>query len=189
MHALFEVLSICGLPWMCGATVQSMNHVRAMAETKLNEETNRLEITGVTETRVTGFVIHAMLASSIMLLPLIKKIPVPVVSGVFLFLGRRLMTGNTFFQRITDGIAETNRLPDKHPIKLLGRKKMNAYTFTQVLCLAGLFGFKLLPAISLFFPAMIGVLMSIRAFVLPKFFSEEEFVALGDATPRQQAVI
>ena len=74
---------------MCGATVQSMNHVRAMAETKLNEETNRLEITGVTETRVTGFVIHAMLASSIMLLPLIKKIPIPVVSGVFLFLGRR----------------------------------------------------------------------------------------------------
>ncbi|KAL7434874.1 hypothetical protein ACHAXH_006324 [Discostella pseudostelligera] len=183
------VLSIFGLPWMCGATVQSMNHVRAMAETKLNEETNRLEITGVTETRVTGFVIHAMLASSIMLLPLIKKIPIPVVSGVFLFLGRRLMTGNTFFQRITDGFAETNRLPDKHPIKLLGRKKMNAYTFTQVLCLVGLFGFKLIPAISIFFPAMIGVLMSVRAFVLPKFFSEEEFVALGDATPRQQAVI
>jgi hypothetical protein len=80
---------------MCGATVQSMNHVRAMAETKMNTETNRMEITGVTETRLTGFVIHSMLASTILLLPLIKKIPIPVVSGVFLFLGRRLMTANT----------------------------------------------------------------------------------------------
>lgn len=94
------------------------------------------------------------------------------------------MTGNTFFKRITDGFAESARLPDKHPIKLLGRKKMNVYTLTQVLCLAGLFGFKQLPAITIFFPAMIGVLMSIRAFVLPYFFSEEEFVALRDPTPQ-----
>jgi len=178
------VLSIFGLPWMCGATVQSMNHVRAMAETKFNEETNQMEITEVTETRTTGFIIHAMLASTVMLLPVIKKIPIPVVSGVFLFLGRKLMTGNTFFKRITDASAERARLPRKNPINLLGRKKMNIYTSVQVLCLLGLFGFKQIPSITIFFPAMIVVLMSIRAFVLPKFFSEEEFVALGDPTPQ-----
>ena len=183
------VLSVVGLPWMCGATVQSMNHVRAMAETKLNIETNRMEITEVTETRFTGFVIHAMLTSTILLLPLIKKIPIPVVSGVFLFLGRRLMTGNTFFKRILDGLAEKARLPRSNPIFKLGRTKMNAYTTTQVLCLIGLFGFKQLPAITIFFPAMIGVLMSIRAFVLPNFFTEEEFIALGDPTPHRQAVV
>ncbi len=44
-------------------------------------------------------------------------------------------------------------------------------------------------AITIFFPAMIGILMSIRAFVLPKFFSEEEFVALGDPTPHRRAVV
>lgn len=176
------VLSIFGLPWMCGATVQSMNHVRAMAETKFNEETNQMEITEVTETRMTGFVIHAMLASTVMLLPLIKKIPIPVVSGVFLFLGRKLMTGNTFIKRITDSIAESSRLPDKNPLNLLGRKKMNIYTGVQVLCLMGLFAFKSIPSITIFFPAMIGVLMSIRAFVLPNYFSEEEFVALKDPT-------
>jgi hypothetical protein len=184
-----EVLSVVGLPWMCGATVQSMNHVRAMAETKMNKETNRMEITGVTETRLTGFVIHSMLASTILLLPLIKKIPIPVVSGVFLFLGRRLMTGNTFFKRITDGLSERARVPKTSPIHVLGRKKMNIYTTTQVLCLIGLFGFKQLPAITIFFPGMIGVLMSIRAFVLPKFFSEEEFVALGDPTPHRRAIV
>jgi len=177
------ILSIFGLPWMCGATVQSMNHVRAMAETHWNEETNKIEIDSVTETRVTGFAIHMLLASTVLLLPVIKKIPIPVVSGVFLFLGRKLMTGNTFFKRITDAFAETKRLPDDHPIRLLGRKKMNAFTGVQVLCLLGLFGFKQIPSITIFFPAMILFLMGIRGFVLPKFFSEEELVALGDPTP------
>lgn len=183
MGIITGVLSIFGLPWMCGATVQSMNHVRAMADTKRNEETGQMEITEVTETRLTGFIIHAMLTSTILLLPLIKKIPIPVVSGVFLFLGRKLMTGNTFFRRISDAFAEKSRLGDKNSIHLLGRKKMNIYTGIQVLCLLGLFGFKQIPAITIFFPAMIGVLMSIRAFVLPNFFSEKEFVKLGDPTP------
>eukprot|EP00986_Skeletonema_menzelii_P011069 scaffold5585_cov153-Skeletonema_menzelii.AAC.7 len=177
------VLSIFGLPWMCGATVQSMNHVRAMSETRLNPETNEIEIARVTETRLTGFIIHAMLASTVMLLPLIKTIPIPVVSGVFLFLGRKLMTGNSFLKRITDAFAERRRLPDNNPINLLGRKKTLIYTGMQVLCLLGLFGFKQISSITIFFPAMIGVLMSIRAFVLPKIFSEDDFVALGDPTP------
>ena len=94
------------------------------------------------------------------------------------------MTGNTFFQRITESFAERARLSRKHPIHLLGRKKLTIYTGVQVLCLYGLFGFKQIPSITIFFPAMIGILMSIRAFVLPKFFSEEEFVALGDPTPQ-----
>merc|ERR1712032_591078 len=144
------------------------------------------EITEVTETRLTGFVIHTMLASTVLLLPLIKNIPIPVVSGVFLFLGRKLMTGNTFFKRITDAFAEKSRLLEKNPIHLLGRKKMNIYTGVQVLCLLGLFGFKQIPAITIFFPAMIGVLMFIRAFVLPNFFTEEEFIALKDPTPMQE---
>ena len=163
--------------------MQSMNHVRAMAETKLNDKTNQMEITEVTETRLTGFVIHAMLASTILLLPELKKIPIPVVSGVFLFLGRKLMTGNTFFKRITDAFAEKTRLSPTNPIHVLGRKKMNIYTGVQVLCLLGLFGFKQIPAITIFFPVMINVLMSIRAFVLPNFFNEREFMALGDPTP------
>lgn len=180
---LLLVLSVLGLPWMCGATVQSMNHIRAMSDMRLNVETNQMEIEKVTETRLTGFVIHAMLASTVMLLPLIQTIPIPVVSGVFLFLGRKLMTGNSFLKRITDAFAERRRLPDNNPLNILGRKKTLIYTGVQVLCLFGLFGFKQIPAITIFFPAMIGVLMGIRAFILPKIFSEDDFIALGDPTP------
>merc|ERR1712157_248731 len=64
------VLSIFGLPWMCGATVQSMNHVRALSTVKINEESGDVEVDEVIETRSTGFLIHAMIAGTIRLLPM-----------------------------------------------------------------------------------------------------------------------
>mmetsp|Transcript_23 Transcript_23/g.43 ORF Transcript_23/g.43 Transcript_23/m.43 type:complete len:624 (+) Transcript_23:296-2167(+) len=176
-------LSFVGLPWMCGATVQSMNHVRAMTETRFNEEKEDIEVVKVTETRLTGFVVHVMLASTIRLLPLLSFLPIPVVSGVFLFLGRKLMTGNSFLVRIKDSIAETSRLAADHPIRVLGRRKMNAFTAVQMFCLMGLWGFKACSATAIFFPSVIGMLMVIRSFVLPKFFTERELKALGDETP------
>jgi len=174
------VLSVTGLPWMCGATVQSMNHVRAMTTTRFDETTSTEVIEKVTETRITGLVTHALIASSIFLLPLLSNIPIPVVSGVFLFLGRKLMSGNTFFQRIRDQIRERRSLPVGHPIYTLGRKKMGYYTGLQVLCLGGLWEFKRNTSTAIFFPSVIGLLMFIRAAVLPKFFSKEDFEILDD---------
>jgi hypothetical protein len=34
------------------------------------------------------------------LLPLLAHIPVPVISGIFLYLGRKMMLGNLFLDRI-----------------------------------------------------------------------------------------
>mmetsp|Transcript_5087 Transcript_5087/g.7165 ORF Transcript_5087/g.7165 Transcript_5087/m.7165 type:complete len:668 (+) Transcript_5087:227-2230(+) len=177
------VLSIFGLPWMCGATVQSMNHVRAMTSRKFDEKTGEMEIDHVTETRATGFAIHAMLAATIGLLPLLTHLPIPVVSGVFLFLSRKLMTGNTFLKRMLESVAEAKRLPSEHPVNILGRKKMNIFTVVQILCLTGLWTFKQNSATAIFFPGVIGLLMGIRAWILPRYFTEEEFCALGDPTP------
>ena len=168
---------------MCGATVQSMNHVRAMTESKYNPDTEEMEIVNVTETRVTGFVIHALIASSLLLLPLLKNVPIPVVSGVFLFLGRKLMGGNSFLQRVRDTFVETDRLPEDHPILTVGRKRTGLFTAIQVACLGGLWAFKSNPSTAIFFPSAIGVLMLVRSFVLPRIFDEEELVELGDPTP------
>jgi hypothetical protein len=177
-------LSLVGLPWMCGATVQSLNHVRAMTETRFNDKTGEPEIVGVTETRLTGFLVHALIASTLFLLPLLGFVPIPVVSGVFLFLGRKLMSGNSFLQRIRDSFVETNRLPQDHPIRFIGRKKTTIFTVIQVACLFGLWTFKQNSATAIFFPSVIGFLMFLRSFVLPKYFTEEELIDLGDPTPK-----
>lgn len=185
LGVITAALSVVGLPWMCGATVQSMNHLKAMTTTKFNEETQEAEIDHVTETRLTGFVIHALIASTVKALPLLQYLPIPVVSGVFLYLGRKLMIGNNFIERIGDGFAETRRLPKEHSIKLLGRKKMNIFTSLQVACLGALWSFKQNSATAIFFPSVIGALIAIRGLILPRFFSEEELVALGDPTPKR----
>ena len=154
-----------------------------MTESQYNPETEEIEIVDVTETRLTGFVIHALIASSLLLLPMIRKVPIPVVSGVFLFLGRKLMSGNSFLQRIRDMFIEKNRLPEDHPIQMLGRKRMSIFTIIQVFCLVGLWTFKQNPSTAIFFPSVIGMLMVIRSKILPKFFTEDELVELGDPTP------
>jgi hypothetical protein len=162
-----------------------MNHVRAMTEYEYNKETDEVEIAEVTESgRLTGFAVHALIASTLGLLPLLGFVPIPVVAGVFLFLGRKLMTGNSFLNRLKDMFAEKSRLPDDHPIKLMGRKRMNNFTLIQVACLVGLWSVKQNPATAMFFPSAIGVLMLIRALVLPRFYSEDEFEILGDEMPR-----
>ncbi len=178
------VLSVLGLPWMCGATVQSMNHVRAMTDSVYNAETEEIEIVNVTETRLTGFLVHALIAGSLLLLPMVRLIPIPVVSGVFLFLGRKLMKGNSFLQRIRDTFVEKKRLLEDNPIRMLGRKRTALFTGIQLLCLMGLWAFKQNPSTAIFFPSAIGMLMVTRTFVLPKIFDEEELVELGDPTPQ-----
>lgn len=154
-----------------------------MTETRFNETTGEPEIVSVTETRLTGFVVHAMIAATLGLLPLLGFVPIPVVAGVFLFLGRKLMSGNAFLQRIRDMFVESNRLPDDHPIKFIGRKKTTLFTLVQVFCLWGLWTFKQNSATAIFFPSVIGFLMFIRSFILPKAFTEDELVDLGDPTP------
>lgn len=167
---------------MCGATVQSVNHVKALAKTTVDDEGNEV-VVDVIETRLTGFVIHALIASTIFLLPLLRSLPIPVVSGVFLFLGRKLMTGNTFLQRIKALFVSPSKLPKNHPVHIVGRRKMNAYTLLQFACLYGIWAFKQCSSTAIFFPSVIGLLMLIRSEMLPHFFKESDFVALKDESP------
>ena len=78
------LLSVSGLPWVCGATVQSLNHVRAMARIRKDENDMDL-VEDIVENRVSGFLTHAFLLCSLLLLLYIRQIPVPVISGIFLY--------------------------------------------------------------------------------------------------------
>lgn len=47
-------------------------------------------IESIHETRLTGFCVHALVLGSLALLPQLAKIPMAVVSGIFLYLGRKV---------------------------------------------------------------------------------------------------
>lgn len=91
-----------------------------------------LEISSVIETRLSGLVLHSMILSSLALLPVLKRIPMPVISGVFLYLGRKVMSGNSFLQRLKVILQDSASLPASSPVKILGRRPVAIYTGIQV---------------------------------------------------------
>lgn len=175
--------SIIGLPWQCAATIQSINHVKSTSDytaVQAEDGTTREEVVNITETRLTGIGIHALVLASVKLLPLLRKIPVAVISGTFLFLGKKVMQGNTFLERIKGAFSDLTMLPEQSPFKVLGRRRVNLFTTIQLFLLGLLWGLKSNPATGMFFPSVIGVLMATRSFIIPKIFKEEEIAFLDD---------
>ncbi|GMH89291.1 hypothetical protein TL16_g11414, partial [Triparma laevis f. inornata] len=178
-------LSVTGLPWMCGATVQSMAHTKSLTTSHFDKETGEEVVENVVENRVTGFLVHALIGGSLGFLGVLRRVPVPIVSGgVFLYLGKKLARGNSFVARLKDVFAERDRLSRSHPLNKIGRKKFTIYTTVQLGCLSILWGLKQNSKTSIFFPAVIGMLMFLRSKVLPRWFSEYEFETLGDPSPK-----
>ena len=132
------------------------------------------------ETRVTGLGIHAMVLSSVGLLPFLRRIPIPVISGIFLYLGRTVMRGNTFLQRLKGMVSDVSRLPDDSPFRKLGRTTVNKFTAIQLVCLSILWALKSNPATGMFFPSVIGLLILTRSYLIPKLFSRDEIALLDE---------
>ena len=130
------------------------------------------------QTRVTGFGVHAAILASALILPSFSAVPLPVISGVFLYLGQKVMKGNQFLQRCKTVWLDEDRLnidcQDERQMVVLGRGAVARFTAIQALCLAALWALKLNPATALIFPSVIGVLMVLRAKVLPKIFTTQE---------------
>ena len=181
------VLSVSGLPWVCGATVQSLNHVRAMASVRKDE--NDVDVVeDIVENRVSGFLTHTFLLSSVLLLPYIRQIPVPVISGIFLYLGTKLMSGNQFLERFgsiarhaTD-VSECSM--DRNPKSIFRAVKPSIvakYVSIQALMLSLIWMLKSTPSLSIFFPACIALLMITRVYLLPIIFSDQDLQLLDSA--------
>ncbi|EGB05326.1 hypothetical protein AURANDRAFT_30993 [Aureococcus anophagefferens] len=172
--------SLLGLPWMCSATVQSLNHVRAMSNIAAAEETG--DVASVVETRLSGFLVHGLVLASLNVAPLLSQVPLAVVWGVFLFLGQKVMSGNQFLGRSKALLLDTKRLDPTDTVERaiveLGRGKVLKFTAVQAGCLATLWLLKLNKATAMVFPSVIGVLLALRAIFIPRFFAARELLQM-----------
>ena len=64
-----------------------------------DENNDDVEIS-VVETRLSGFLVHAMVLGTLSCVSSLRVVPIAVVNGVFLYLGRKVMQGNQFLQRL-----------------------------------------------------------------------------------------
>jgi hypothetical protein len=181
------VNSCFGLPWLCAATVRSVNHLLALSE--IDPETKK--VVSVQETRLTNLFIHALILGTLFFMNILKLIPMSVLYGIFLYMGVTALTGNQFWERIKMLLMDTTsaKYPKRPYSEFLPRNRMNLMTYIQIGCFILLYGVKSVKQIALAFPIVIAFFLPVRTYLLPKVFTEDELTLLDGDDEDVKAVI
>ncbi|KAF6737640.1 Electroneutral sodium bicarbonate exchanger 1 [Oryzias melastigma] len=179
---MLAVCSIMGLPWFVAATVLSISHVNSL---KLESESaapgEQPRFLGIREQRLTGLLIFLLMGCSVFMTKALRFIPMPVLYGVFLYMGASSLKGIQFFDRLKLFGMPAKHQPDFIYLRHVPLRKVHLFTVTQLTCLVLLWVIKTSPA-AIVFPMMVLALVFIRK-LLDLCFSKRELSYLDDLMP------
>ncbi|KAJ8354283.1 hypothetical protein SKAU_G00218500 [Synaphobranchus kaupii] len=182
---MLGVCSIMGLPWFVAATVLSITHVNSLKlESACSAPGEQPKFLGIREQRVTGFMIFVLMGLSVFMTSALKFIPMPVLYGVFLYMGVSSLKGIQFFDRI-----KLFGMPAKHQSDLIYLRyvplwKVHVFTIVQVTCLVVLWVIKA-SAAAVIFPMMVLALVFVRK-MMYLCFTKRELSWLDDVMPESK---
>eukprot|EP00118_Oscarella_pearsei_P017796 m.178903 g.178903 ORF g.178903 m.178903 type:complete len:247 (+) comp39196_c0_seq8:2718-3458(+) len=133
------------------------------------------------EQRVTAFMVALLIGLSLLLTPVLKIVPMPVLYGIFLYMGISSLKGVQFVERCLIILMPPKYQPDRYYIRHLPNKKIHSFTAIQFGCLLILIVVKLTPA-SIALPIFVLLLVLVRK-LMGRLFSEEELDVLDDRLP------
>jgi len=163
---LLVVSSLFGLPWLVAATVRSLNHVQALSTSHAvdTRDGGHVTIDRVVENRVSAIAIHVLIACSLFLTPILERVPMACLYGIFLYMGFVSFSGNQLFQRLTLWVQDPALYPPTHYLRKVPTKTVHVFTAIQFTCLALLCGVQY-SQLALFFPLLLALLVPIRIFL------------------------
>lgn len=176
---MIAVNSLLGLPWLVASTVPCMMHVSAMSEVSAHGA-----VLSVQESRLTGLFTHVLVLLSLMALGAIKLIPLPVLYGVFLFMGLVALPAQQFWQRILLFFMQPSKYPSTPYTDYVSHKRIHTYTLIQMAFFGALYMVKTIKTIAIAFPFFILLCIPARIYLLPKIFEPFELTLL-DGSPEQ----
>ena len=112
--------------------------------------------------RVTPVLIGLAIGLSTLITPLLGLIPMPVLFGVFLFMGVQSLKGLQFFERILLLFIPHKHQPDYVFLKYVPLRRVHMFTLIQLLSLVGLWVVKNNPSTSISFPVRILLILALR---------------------------
>uniref|UniRef100_A0A8C8DME1 Anion exchange protein n=1 Tax=Oryzias sinensis TaxID=183150 RepID=A0A8C8DME1_9TELE len=181
---LLVVCSFMGLPWYVAATVISIAHIDSLKmETETSAPGEQPKFLGVREQRVTGVLVFILTGLSVFMSPILKFIPMPVLYGVFLYMGVASLNGVQFMDRLKLLLMPAKHQPDLIYLRHVPLRKVHLFTFIQVLCLALLWILKSTVA-AIIFPVMILALVAVRK-TMDYMFSQHDLSFLDDVIPEK----
>ncbi|XP_017099023.1 electroneutral sodium bicarbonate exchanger 1 isoform X6 [Drosophila bipectinata] len=183
LSILIAICSVMGLPWFVAATVLSINHVNSLKlESECSAPGEKPQFLGVREQRVTHILIFLTIGVSVLLTPLLGHIPMPVLFGVFLYMGVASLKGLQFFDRILIMFMPAKYQPDYMFLRQVPIKRVHLFTIIQLACLIILWLIKSFSQTSILFPLMLVVMIGIRK-ALDLVFTRRELKILDDIMP------
>jgi len=206
LSILTGLTSIIGLPWMAAATTRSGAHVRSLSK---NEDVNDIDkITGMMENRISPLGIHMLIgACAIFQFPrmLLSQVPLPILSGVLLYLGFSSLQGLELWDRIRGLFQDSTKkqyrwsiIERKPPTTTItGRKTSNDvrnFTIVQMVCVAVMMRVTK-SSLGVISPFILGFLPILRTGLLrAKIFSPESMETLDgeradDTSPSSSTTI
>ncbi|XP_037634082.1 solute carrier family 4 member 4a isoform X6 [Sebastes umbrosus] len=181
---LLIVCSFMGLPWYVAATVISIAHIDSLKmETETSAPGEQPKFLGVREQRVTGVAVFILTGLSVFMSPILKFIPMPVLYGVFLYMGVASLNGVQFMDRLKLLLMPAKHQPDLVYLRHVPLRKVHLFTSIQILCLALLWILKSTVA-AIVFPVMILALVAVRK-AMDYMFSQHELGFLDDVIPEK----
>ncbi|XP_030054132.1 electroneutral sodium bicarbonate exchanger 1 isoform X1 [Microcaecilia unicolor] len=182
---MLGVCSVMGLPWFVAATVLSITHVNSLKlESECSAPGEQPKFLGIREQRVTGLMIFVLMGCSVFMTGVLKFIPMPVLYGVFLYMGVSSLRGIQFFDRLTLFGMPAKHQPDFIYLRHVPLRKVHLFTIIQLTCLVLLWVIKVSPA-AIVFPMMVLALVFVRK-VMDFCFSNRELSWLDDLMPESK---
>ncbi|KAE8630956.1 hypothetical protein XENTR_v10001027 [Xenopus tropicalis] len=181
---LMIVCSFMALPWYVAATVISIAHIDSLKmETETSAPGEQPKFLGVREQRVTGVMVFILTGVSVFMAPILKFIPMPVLYGVFLYMGVASLNGVQFMDRLKLLLMPAKHQPDFIYLRHVPLRRVHLFTFIQILCLALLWILKSTVA-AIIFPVMILALVAVRK-AMDYLFSQHDLGFLDDVIPEK----
>lgn len=170
------VNSLLGLPWLVATTVPCIVHLNALSD---KDKDGR--VIHVQENRLTAFFAHLLIGLSLLALELLQLLPMPVLYGVFLFMGLSALPSIQFWHRFLMFFQQPSLYAETPYNQYMEKWRVHMYTCFEIFFFGLIFLTQNFQAISIVFPFMTLLCIPARIFLLPRFFEGWELCLLdGD---------
>mmetsp|Transcript_6075 Transcript_6075/g.11510 ORF Transcript_6075/g.11510 Transcript_6075/m.11510 type:complete len:606 (+) Transcript_6075:215-2032(+) len=178
LHGFCNMINgLLGLPWLVATTVPCIVHLN-----NLTEKDRDGKVVKVQETRLTYLFSHLLVGLSLLFLTAMKKIPMPVLLGVFLFMGLSSLGSIDFWKRFLMFFQQPSLYDETPFTKYMKLGRIDMYTIVQLIFFSGVFLVQNTKSIAIAFPFMTLMCIPGRLWLLPMFFEGWELMLLdGEA--------
>ncbi|XP_043486078.1 band 3 anion transport protein [Polistes fuscatus] len=179
----------CGLtgsPWCSAASVRSLTHVSAVTiMSRTHAPGDKPHIVQVIEQRVSALLVAILMGVSVLMAPLLRRVPMSVLLGVFLYMGISSTNGVQLFDRVKLFFMPVKHHGTANYVRRVQTYKMHIFTTIQILCLAILWIVKSTQA-ALALPFFLILMIPLRG-QMRHFFTPAELRALDSKEPEHES--